>query len=132
MNGWSDTSATWKCRLLARGRGRTRVDAGAVVRYPRTVRSLPTEREEAMMAKGRCLCGALTYELDGPFSAMVHCHCSMCRKHHGTGFATFIAAPIAGFRWISSQDSLLRYQSSPKGMRTFCRVCGSRSIASPL
>ena len=77
------------------------------------------------MAKGRCLCGALTYELDGPFSAMIHCHCSMCRKHHGSAFATFVAAPIAGFRWTSGEDRLVRYQSSPSGLRTFCSVCGS-------
>ena len=77
------------------------------------------------MAKGRCLCGALTYELAGPFSAMIHCHCSMCRKHHGTGFATFVVAPIAGFRWITGEEGLRRYQSSPSGFRTFCSVCGS-------
>ena len=77
------------------------------------------------MAKGRCLCGALRYELDGPFSSMMHCHCSMCRKHHGTGFATFVVAPIAGFRWISGEDRLVSYQSSHNGMRTFCSVCGS-------
>ena len=81
------------------------------------------------MARGRCLCGALGYELDGPFSAMVHCHCSMCRKQHGTGFATFVAAPIAGFRWISGEDRLGRYQSSPKAVRTFCSVCGSAGPA---
>jgi len=77
------------------------------------------------MAKGRCLCGALNYELDGPFSAMMNCHCSMCRKHHGTAFATFVVAPAAGFRWISGEDRLMRYRSSHNGMRTFCRVCGS-------
>ena len=77
------------------------------------------------MAKGRCLCGALTYELDGPFGAMVHCHCSMCRKHHGTGFATFVVAPIAGFRWTSGEDRRGSYQSSAKGHRTYCRSCGS-------
>lgn len=85
------------------------------------------------MARGRCLCGTLTYELDGPFSAMIHCHCSMCRRHHGTGFATFVAGPIAGFRWTSGEPSdepsdehrRGRYQSSPNGVRTFCRVCGS-------
>ncbi len=77
------------------------------------------------MAKGRCLCGALNYELDGPFSAMMHCHCSMCRKHHGTGFATFVVAPIAGFHWISGEDRLVLYRSSPNGMRSFCAVCGS-------
>ena len=77
------------------------------------------------MAKGRCLCGALAYELDGPFSAMMHCHCSMCRKHHGTGFATFVVAPVAGFRWIAGEDKLMRYRSSPNGVRSFCSVCGS-------
>src|SRR3990172_913647 len=82
-------------------------------------------REERTRAKGRCLCGALNYELDGPYSAMIHCHCSMCRKHHGTGFATFVVAPIAGLRWISGQDRLALYRSSPKGVRTFCSACGS-------
>ena len=77
------------------------------------------------MADGRCLCGALNYELDGPFTAMVHCHCSMCRKHHGTGFATFVAAPIAGFRWISGEDRCAHYPSSPTGVRSFCKACGS-------
>ena len=81
------------------------------------------------MAKGRCLCGALNYELDGPFSAMIHCHCSMCRKHHGTGFGTFVVAPIAALRWISGEDKLVRYQSSPHGLRTFCSVCGSAGPA---
>ena len=81
------------------------------------------------MAKGRCLCGALRYELDGPFNAMMHCHCSMCRKQHGTGFATFVVAPIAGFRWSAGEDRLARYQSSPHGVRTFCSVCGSAGPA---
>jgi hypothetical protein len=60
---------------------------------------------------------------------MIHCHCSMCRKHHGTGFATFVAGPIAGFRWTSGEDRRVRYQSSPSGERTFCGVCGSAGPA---
>jgi len=95
------------------------------MRYPCAVRPPPAGREEGTVAKGRCLCGALTYELDGPFSTMIHCHCSMCRKHHGSGFATFVVAPIAGFRWTSGEDRRGRYQSSPNGVRTFCSVCGS-------
>lgn len=77
------------------------------------------------MANGHCLCGALRYELQGPFSAMMHCHCSMCRKHHGTGFGTFVVAPIAGFRWLAGEDKCRRYASSPAGERSFCSVCGS-------
>ena len=77
------------------------------------------------MTEGRCLCGALRYQIDGPFVDMLHCHCSMCRKHHGTPFATWAAAPIAGFRWLSDTSSLATYHSSERGHRDFCRICGS-------
>jgi hypothetical protein len=77
------------------------------------------------MAHGRCLCGALQYETEGPFSAMVNCHCSMCRKQHGTNFATYVVAPLGGFRWIGGEDRVVRFQSSERGTRAFCPVCGS-------
>ena len=77
------------------------------------------------MALGACLCGAVRYELDGPFTMMMHCHCSMCRKHHGAPFATFVAAAQSGFRWRSGEEAVGRYASSPQGMRSFCRQCGS-------
>jgi hypothetical protein len=77
------------------------------------------------MTEGRCLCGALHYQIDGPFIDVVHCHCSMCRKHHGTPFATWAAAPLSGFRWLGDTATLRTYQSSAKGHRDFCSVCGS-------
>jgi hypothetical protein len=72
-----------------------------------------------------CLCGALQYELAQPFAMMMNCHCSMCRKHHGASFATFVAAPFAAFRWIAGADQVARYQSSEQGVRPYCRRCGS-------
>jgi hypothetical protein len=77
------------------------------------------------MTEGRCLCGALRYQIDGPFVDMVHCHCSMCRKHHGTAFATWVAAPADGFRWLAPTDALVEYRWSERGHRAFCSVCGS-------
>lgn len=77
------------------------------------------------MTEGRCLCGALRYQVDGPFVDMLHCHCSMCRKHHGTPFATWAAAPASGFRWVGDTSALASYQSSAQGHREFCRICGS-------
>ena len=74
---------------------------------------------------GNCLCGAVRYEIDGPLSMMIHCHCSMCRKHHGTAFATFVAAPLSGYRLLSGADQIVEYQSSAGSARRFCRVCGS-------
>jgi hypothetical protein len=79
----------------------------------------------AHAAQGACLCGAVRYEIDGPFGSMSHCHCSMCRKHHGTPFATYVSASLGGFRWVGGKDSVVTYRSSPYGTRCFCSVCGS-------
>ncbi|MDH4260572.1 MAG: GFA family protein [Gammaproteobacteria bacterium] len=56
---------------------------------------------------------------------MANCHCSMCRKHHGAMFSTFVSAPDTGFRWVSGQDNIETYPSSENGRRPFCRTCGS-------
>ena len=77
------------------------------------------------MTRGACLCGTVQYEIAGPFSLMMHCHCSMCRKHHGASFATFVAAPYEGFRWLAGEDAVVSYPSSEHGRRSFCRHCGS-------
>jgi hypothetical protein len=65
------------------------------------------------------------YEFTAPFQMMMHCHCSMCRKHHGAVFATFVAAPYSAFRWIRGQEMLAKYKSSEHGVRVYCRQCGS-------
>jgi hypothetical protein len=77
------------------------------------------------MVEGSCFCGEVRYEADGPFNTMMSCHCSMCRKHHGAAFATYVSAPIDSFRWTQGENSLLRYQSSAQGTRNSCGVCGS-------
>jgi hypothetical protein len=77
------------------------------------------------MTLGACLCGTVRYEIDGPFTAMMHCHCSMCRKQHGAPFATFVAAALSGFRWLGGEDAIVEYASSEQGVRSHCRYCGS-------
>ena len=77
------------------------------------------------MNKGSCLCGDVTWEIDGPLSMLVNCHCTICRKAHGAGFATFAAVPAGSFRWTGGKDKVVRYKSSPNGNRGFCRTCGS-------
>lgn len=75
------------------------------------------------MAKGACLCGTVSYEIDGPFHTMLNCHCSMCRKFHGSAFATMAAAPLSGFRWLAGEDAIRR--SCASEYRSFCGTCGS-------
>jgi hypothetical protein len=78
-----------------------------------------------MAVQGACLCGTVRYESDGPFHMMIHCHCSMCRKHHGSAFATFVGAALDGFRWLGGEDNIESYRSSERGQRSFCRTCSS-------
>lgn len=75
-----------------------------------------------MDIQGSCLCGALRFELRGPVTVMLHCHCSRCRKQHGAPFATF---GIADIGWISGEDEVVSYAAAPGGPRRFCRHCGS-------
>jgi len=77
------------------------------------------------MVKGSCLCGGAQYEIRGEIKLMAHCHCSMCRKHHGAAFATYVGVDTAEFRWVKGEDLLVHYQSSPGHTRAFCRICGS-------
>lgn len=49
----------------------------------------------------------------------------MCRKHHGTAFATFASAPASDFRWIDGETSVVVYKSSEHGLRSFCAACAA-------
>src|SRR2546422_6774988 len=48
---------------------------------------------------------------------MGHCHCSMCRKHHGAAFSTALAVHPSRFRWLRGVEGIRRYESSPGGSR---------------
>jgi hypothetical protein len=73
----------------------------------------------------------VTWESGGPFELMSHCHCSMCRKSHGTPFGTYVASHDAGFRWTSGESEIAHYESSPGFDRPFCSRCGSVVAGEP-
>ncbi len=73
--------------------------------------------------RGSCLCGEVAYEIEGPFEYAHHCHCSYCRKIHGTPYTT--GAMARERRWLRGERSIARYESSPGFHRWFCARCGS-------
>ena len=77
-------------------------------------------------ATGRCLCGAVTYEVRGPLRDVVVCHCVECRRW--TGFAGAFAATRVDDLVIGATEAL-RWIDSPESnryaRRGFCSVCGS-------
>lgn len=77
------------------------------------------------MNKGSCLCGDISWEIDGEIVMRSNCHCSMCRKFHGAAYGSYIGVPAAAFKWTSGEDKIKTYESSPGGLRPFCPRCGS-------
>lgn len=77
------------------------------------------------MTTGACLCGAVRYEITGPYQWMTHCHCSMCRKNHGTLYGTTVGVAKQNFRWLSGEQDIVHYRATPAFERPFCRHCGS-------
>jgi hypothetical protein len=75
---------------------------------------------------GSCLCGAVEWSYDGPFERMFHCHCSVCRKHHGSLFSTTVTGPVDTFHWRSGMEKIGAWQSSAQRTRGFCTTCGSK------
>lgn len=77
------------------------------------------------MLRGSCLCGGVRYEISGPLSYPLNCHCSMCRKAHGAAFRSRARVKAEDFRWTQGAELVTYYESSPGNHRGFCRVCGS-------
>jgi hypothetical protein len=77
------------------------------------------------MIRGSRLCGAVKYRIDGRLFDALNCHCSMCRKAHGSAFRSRATVKAADFEFVQGENSLTFYESSPGNRRGFCRVCGS-------
>ena len=77
------------------------------------------------MIKGSCLCKGYQFEIQGECTTMVDCHCSMCRKAHGSDYANFVGCAGSDFHLLTGEDLVTSYQSSEQGTRSFCRICGS-------
>jgi hypothetical protein len=72
--------------------------------------------------EGGCLCGDVRWRTQGSLRFASHCHCSRCRKAHGTAYGTYAAAEERDF---SLHGEAARYESSPGFGRRFCARCGS-------
>ena len=71
---------------------------------------------------GSCLCGEVRWQAEPPFRLVSHCHCSRCRKAHGSAFATYAATASLSF---SRSGAIARFASSPGLSRCFCPRCGA-------
>jgi len=83
------------------------------------------------MHEGSCLCGAVTFEVEGALAAPDACHCTQCRKWTGHYLAS-TDVPRKKLKIISGADCLHWFQSSEKVRRGFCSRCGASLFFDPL
>lgn len=74
-------------------------------------------------ASGRCLCGAVAFEVSGELRPVIYCHCEQCRRSSGH----YVAATACRCEelHIEGEESVSWYRSSPSAERGFCARCGS-------
>ena len=84
------------------------------------------EGKQALMTdthRGRCFCGAVSFEIDLPIRWCVLCHCESCRRQCSSPLTAFIGVDHGKWRWTDAVPRI--HRSSPGVERTFCGDCGS-------
>jgi hypothetical protein len=82
------------------------------------------------MHKGSCLCGAVTFEVEGALPGPDACHCTQCRKQSGHYFVS-TDVPRSAVT-VHGADKVTWYRSSEKVRRGFCSTCGSLLFWDPI
>ena len=78
------------------------------------------------MLKGSCACGRVHYEIRGELIGPVtYCHCWRCRKHSGSSFGTTAGVAADALAFVSGEELLRSWESSPGVHRFFAGCCGS-------
>ena len=75
------------------------------------------------MVKGRCDCGAVSFEVEAVRETVTICHCGQCRRTSGHLWASTHAAYDAVN--FTNDHGLEWYSSSDFAKRGFCKSCGS-------
>ncbi|MFW5489091.1 MAG: GFA family protein [Desulfovibrio sp.] len=79
-----------------------------------------------MKYAGSCLCGKVTFEVEGEFENFYLCHCERCRKDTGSAHAANMFSSTAILRWLSGQDMVKTFNFNETGhIKSFCSQCGS-------
>lgn len=75
---------------------------------------------------GSCLCGEVTFEIEGDFEKFYLCHCERCRKDTGSAHAANLFSSTAKLRWLSGQEKVKTFNFRSEGhIKCFCTNCGS-------
>src|SRR5262245_33401048 len=86
----------------------------------------PRELSNPSTVSGRCLCGAVAFEIDYPAFWAWHDHTRASRLAHGAVYATYVVVWRKLVRGTAGESEITRYEDKPTGgARSFCARCGT-------
>jgi hypothetical protein len=75
---------------------------------------------------GRCLCGAVRFELAAAPVEAYYCHCTRCQRRTGSGASAQARIDGGGFRLVSGEELVKGWRHPDGGFeKFFCRECGA-------
>ena len=75
---------------------------------------------------GSCLCGAVSFEVNGDFDSFYLCHCRHCQKDTGSAHAANLISRSAELVWRSGSDVVSSFTlPGTRHNKCFCKLCGS-------
>lgn len=81
-----------------------------------------------MSRTGRCLCGAITYNVDGDPIATAVCHCEHCQRQSGSAFSVNLMVhetQVSVTGDLSTYEEMGELGDAVYVRRRFCGSCGS-------
>ncbi|MDQ0321178.1 hypothetical protein QO002_003316 [Pararhizobium capsulatum DSM 1112] len=79
----------------------------------------------ARRLRGKCLCGAVEYEVADAFEYAMNCHCSNCRRATGSAFKPFAGIGRDKLKLVCGADGILIYGDEQAAHDVHCATCGS-------
>ena len=85
-----------------------------------------------MSLTGRCYCGAVTYESEGPPAFKGQCHCRECQYISGGSPNVLVAVAETGVKYIKGTPKVFKRSDLASPVtREFCAECGTHLISRP-
>jgi len=83
--------------------------------------------DESTQLTGRCMCGAVRFEITAPLLGALYCHCKRCQRRTGTAFSVSALTEPGSFALEAGGEALRTYDPGDGGwLKSYCAECGSQ------
>ena len=81
---------------------------------------------------GSCGCGAISFEVRGPFELARYCHCHRCQKRTGTSSSANARVAKEALAILSGEDKIRSWSPESGQPKHYCAECGGHVFSGPL